>query len=91
MLQFKEDSKKRPAGYSLKLQGVTVIERNDSNYDQVVDQIVETIEHALRADQNEITAARKEAAAIAKKAEWRNFFTAYLSAYDYALRARNRR
>lgn len=76
---------------SLKLQGVTVIERNDSNYNEVVDKIVETVNKARVASQKEMAAAREQAASLAQKGEWSVFFNAYLRAYDYALRARNRR
>lgn len=76
---------------SLEFRGVTVIERNDSNYNEVVNKIVETIEVARKASKKQMDAAREEAAAIAQKGEWKDFFSAYLQAYDFALRARNRR
>ena len=76
---------------STTLRGVTVIGRNDSNYDEVVEQVVETVSRFLNATPKELAAAREEAAAIAQKGEWKHFFKAYLEAYDYALRARNRR
>ncbi len=71
--------------------GVTVIDRNDSNYDEVVEQVVDTVRCFLNASPKEMAAARKEAATIAQKGEWKFFFKAYLEAYDFALRARNRR
>ncbi len=71
--------------------GVTVINRTDSNYNEVVEQVVDTVKCFLDATPKEMTAARDEAAAIAQKGEWKQFFQAYLEAYDYALRARNRR
>lgn len=73
------------------LQPVTVIERTDSNYDEVVDRIVETIEVARKASKKQMDTAREGAADIAQKGEWKDFFNAYLKAYDFALRARNRR
>ena len=76
---------------STNLRGVTVIERTDSNYDEVVDKIVETVNRFLQATPKEMAAAREEAASIAQQGEWSVFFNAYLQAYDYALRARNRR
>ena len=73
------------------LRGVTVINRTDSNYNEVVEQVVETVKRFLNATPKELTAARDEAVAIAQQGEWKHFFKAYLEAYDYALRARNRR
>lgn len=66
-------------------QGVTVINRTDANYAEVVEQVAATINRFRSATDSEKAAARREAAAIAKKAEWSSFFHAYLQAYDYAL------
>lgn len=73
------------------LQPVTVIERTDSNYEKVVTEIVTTLTKAIHASKAEMDRVRKQAALLAQKAEWKQFFTYYLQAYDIALKARHRR
>ena len=72
-------------------QAVTVVERNDSNYNQVVNAIVTTLSTAVKASKEDMKKARDEAANLSQKAEWKQFFKHYLTAYDVALRARHRR
>lgn len=71
--------------------GVTVIERNDSNFDEVAENISDTLLHFLRYTPEETVQARKQAAAIAKKAEWKSFFQYYRKAYEIALNKRDQR
>lgn len=65
--------------------GVVVIERNDSNFDEVADRIAEYLLRFDRLTDEQKQLARKEAAAIAKKADWKHFFQYYREAYDIAL------
>ena len=66
--------------------GVTVIERNDSNFDEVAEQVADTMLRYDRLNGEEKALARKEAAAVAKKADWKHFFQYYRKAYNIALR-----
>jgi len=65
--------------------GVAVIHRTDSNFDQVVDEVALNILRFMQQPDENIVAARKAATALAKKAEWHNFFKYYHKAYDIAL------
>ena len=66
--------------------GVIVIERNDSNFDEVADRIAEDLLRFDRLSKEDKARARKEAAAVAKKADWKHFFKYYRQAYDIALK-----
>ena len=66
--------------------GVAVIYRNDSNTDDVINHIVNTIEYYLSLTPRKIAAARKAAVELALQAEWKNFFTYYREAYAIALK-----
>ena len=66
--------------------GVAVIYRNDSNTDDVINQIVHTIEYYLSLTPRKVAAARKAAVELALQAEWKNFFTFYREAYSIALK-----
>jgi glycosyltransferase involved in cell wall biosynthesis len=65
--------------------GVVVIDRNDSNFDQVADHIADDLLRFARLTPEQRDLARKEAAAVAKKADWKHFFKYYRKAYDIAL------
>jgi len=67
---------------------VTVVERNDSNYSQVVQTIANTIHTFLEMSPSSIATVRKAALTIGKKADWKAFFTYYEQAYDIALSKR---
>ena len=71
--------------------GVTVIERNDSNFDAVAEQVANTLLRYDRLHGEEKAVAREEAAAVAKKADWKHFFKYYRQAYDIALKKRDAR
>ena len=71
--------------------GVVVIERNDSNFDQVAEHIANDLLRFDRLPKEEKARARKEAAAVAKKADWKHFFKYYRQAYDIALKKRDKR
>ena len=66
--------------------GVAVIYRNDSNTDDVINHIVNTIEYYLSLTPRKVAAARKAAVDLALQAEWKNFFTFYREAYAIALK-----
>ena len=65
--------------------GVAVIARNDSNYHEVVNGIVETINTYLAMKPKQIAATRDAAVELALKAEWQHFFCHYRKAYEIAL------
>ena len=66
--------------------GVAVIYRNDSNTDDVINHIVNTIEYYLSLTPRKVAAARKAAVELALKAEWQHFFPYYRQAYAIALK-----
>lgn len=66
-------------------QGVEVVERSDSNFWSVVDKIADAICRFITLTPEQTAAARKAAADIAKRAEWRYFFKYYRQAYNIAL------
>ena len=65
--------------------GVEVIERNDSNFDEVAEQVADDLLRFAQLTPEQVERARKEAAAVAKKADWKHFFKYYRKAYDIAL------
>jgi len=65
--------------------GVAVIPRNDYNYAEVADGIVKTVLDFAQLNKSQVDAARRNAAAAAEKALWRNFISYYYEAYDIAL------
>ena len=71
--------------------GVIVIERNDSNFAEVSNHIAEDLLRFDRLSDEDKARARKEAAAVAKKADWKHFFKYYRQAYDIALKKRDNR
>lgn len=71
--------------------GVVVIERNDSNFNEVAEQVADDIIRFAQLTPEETERARKEAAAVAKKADWKHFFKYYRKAYDIALKKRDKR
>ena len=66
--------------------GVEVINRTDGNYNEVVEHIADTLIRYLQLSSEQVAVARKNAAAVAHKAEWRFFFKYYRQAYDIALK-----
>lgn len=74
------------ANYSTEPQnGVGVVERTDSNYNQVVDTIADMIVKHTQLPKPKRDAARKKARAISQKALWKQFFVYYEEAYKIAL------
>jgi glycosyltransferase involved in cell wall biosynthesis len=66
--------------------GVAVIYRNDSNTNDVINHIVNTIEYYLSLTPKKIAASRKAAVDLALQAEWEHFFPYYREAYAIALK-----
>jgi len=71
--------------------GVVVIDRNDSNFNAVAEQIADSLLRYDRLCGEDKARARKEAEAVAKKADWKHFFKYYRQAYDIALKKRDNR
>ena len=71
--------------------GVIVIERTDSNFEEVAEHIADDILRFSRLTPEETERARKEAASIAKRADWKHFFQYYRKAYDIALKNATKR
>ena len=71
--------------------GVNVVMRTDSNFEQVADEVAEDILRFARLSPEQKERARKDAAAVAKKADWKHFFQYYRKAYEIALNKRNER
>lgn len=67
-------------------EGVQVIHRTDTNYNEVADDISNTIVRYSTFDAKQTAASRKAAEAISKKALWSHFIKYYYKAYDIALR-----
>ena len=65
--------------------GVAVIHRTDSNFDEVVNNIARNIQQFMLQPAENIESARKAALQLSKKAEWKSFFKYYRKAYDIAL------
>ncbi len=66
--------------------GVKVIHRDDDNYFDVSREMCETIEAMMRMPLKDRATLCKKAAALADKAQWKNFIKHYFEAYDFALR-----
>ena len=71
--------------------GVIVIDRNDSNFNEVAEHVADDILRFSHLTPEQVERARKEAAAIAKKADWKHFFKYYRKAYEIALKKRDKR
>ena len=65
--------------------GVKVVHRTDSNWDDAANEIKNTILTFTKMDDKQVADLRRRAAAIAKKALWDKFVKYYLEAYEVAL------
>lgn len=73
-------------------EGVYVIKRNDSNYEQVVTKVSDAVYSYMRLSDKEQDVVRKKAWKLSEHAEWKHFFAHYRVAYQIALKkASNRR
>lgn len=66
-------------------EGVYVIRRNDSNYEQVVHKVCDAVYSYMRLSGKEQDIVRKKAWKLSEKAEWKHFFAYYREAYNIAL------
>ena len=71
--------------YSQLEDGVKVIHRTDSNWNEAADEIKNSILAFTKMDDKMVTQLRRRASDIAKKALWDKFVKYYLEAYDIAL------
>ncbi len=71
--------------------GITVVERNDDNYPETVDGIVNAIAEIATLDQKAYLEASKEAWKISRIAQWENLIRYYRKAYTIAIKKAQRR
>ena len=71
--------------------GVIVVDRTDSNFNEVAEYIADDLLRYDRLCGEDKARARQEAASVAKKADWKHFFKYYREAYDIALKNRDKR
>ena len=71
--------------YSQLEDGVKVIHRTDSNWDEAANEIKDSILAFTKMDAKMVTQLRRRAADISKKALWDKFVKYYLEAYEVAL------
>lgn len=72
--------------YGELMDGVKVVHRTDSNYDDVARTIEEALLKYSQFSEASVKKARGNAAKLSKKALWSNFIKYYEQAYDFALR-----
>lgn len=65
--------------------GVEVVHRDDYNFDQVTNAVCDTLATLCAMSAKEVTDARKKAAQLAAKAQWKHFIAKYEQAYAIAL------
>lgn len=73
-------------GKSTLYNGVEVIHRTDYNYNDVAEDIKQTVIKYANATKNKQTRMRNNARALSQKALWTHFIEYYYNAYDFALR-----
>ncbi|MCF0160512.1 MAG: glycogen/starch synthase [Bacteroidaceae bacterium] len=66
--------------------GVKVIHRSDYNFDEVANEICQTVLTYIQMSDKEKNDTRKKAGLLAKKALWSNFITYYYKAYEVAFK-----
>lgn len=66
--------------------GVEVVTRNDSNWQDMITRIADALLRFSKLDKKAVEKARKSAAQIAEQAEWQHFFKYYEEAYKIALK-----
>lgn len=73
-------------GHDYAKSGVAVVSRNDSNYDETLDEMANVVEDFMGKNKAECTKLRKAAKATSQKATWDKFIGYYIDAYDAALK-----
>ena len=71
--------------------GVCVLHRDDHNFYNVSENICNTIKELLSMSQAEREAIGKNATKLGNKAQWKHFISYYYEAYDFALKATNKK
>ncbi len=71
--------------------GITIIERNDDNDEEVIRQLGTTVELYCKMPQAEMKLAREEAFRISHTARWKSLISYYMEAYDLAIKKVNER
>ncbi|MGN1213653.1 MAG: glycosyltransferase, partial [Bacteroidaceae bacterium] len=66
--------------------GVAVIQRDDSNYERVTDEIATSIQGVLMLMPDEYSKIRATAKALSDKALWKDFIRNYINAYTLAMK-----
>ena len=66
--------------------GVAVVPRSDSSYEEVVNRIADLVLDMCDVPSADVKAIRQEARKVANRAEWKNFIKYYNQGYDMALR-----
>ena len=66
--------------------GVAVVPRSDSGYEEVVNRIADLVIEMCDVPAADVKVYRQEARKIANRAEWKNFIKFYNQGYDMALR-----
>lgn len=77
---------KEKGEYSKIEDGVEVVHRTDSNYNEVADNIRDVVLRYAAKGKKEADGCRQKAYRLSKKALWSQFFRYYEEAYDFALR-----
>ncbi|MCK5774618.1 MAG: alpha-glucan family phosphorylase [Bacteroidales bacterium] len=72
--------------FTIKDSGITVLDRNDENSEEVVDKITDLVLNMMRFDEKKYAKAVKESQMISKTALWSNLVKHYFEAYDLALK-----
>lgn len=70
--------------------GVAVVERNDSNYNEAVDEIARILREIYDTPLRKYNAMRKAAMETSKKAQWADFIKYYYEAYCQAIEKHNK-
>jgi hypothetical protein len=73
------------------LDGVSVVERNDGNYLEVVAHAAEQVERLLLMPPAEMKLVRHEAHKAVSRADWAHFIRYYYQAYESAIRVMQQR
>ncbi len=65
--------------------GVEVMHRSDSNYDEAAENMAQTIERFLTLTKEQVDDIGKKASNLAKKAQWKDFIRFYFKAFNVSL------
>ena len=65
--------------------GVVVVDRNDTNDEQVIESIASNILSLVLATNKEMTSIRKAASKLSEQAAWSNFINYYIDGYKIAM------